>query len=87
MVAIYFLLGGNKVFYFCRAMVVCVGGFFAVTMVWGARMLRVVVVCILVMLRGHAHHCPMVMMGNSSERHQHKGGKHYRQYGKLTFQY
>ena len=86
MFAVYFLLGGNKVFHFCHAVIVCVGMFFAVAVVRGTRMTLIVVVRLIVVLRSHAHHRAMVMVRHSGKRQQQEGGNRYGQYGKLTFQ-
>jgi hypothetical protein len=86
MLAVYFLLGGNKVFHFCRAVTAGIVVFLAGIMVCSARMTLIVVVCRIMVFRGQAHHRPMVMVRHSAKRHQQESGNRYSQYGEFTFQ-
>jgi hypothetical protein len=81
MLAVYFLLGGNKVFLFCRAMVGGIGVIFAGAMMRRAGVVHIVVMSLLMLFHGHAHHRAMMVVRYGGERYQQKGGKRYGQYG------
>jgi hypothetical protein len=72
--AVYFLLGGNKVFQFCHAMVggIGVGG---IVVVCSACVVRIVAVCVVMMRCGHTHHGAMMMMGNGGNATSRKAAK------------
>jgi hypothetical protein len=68
MLAVYFLLGGNKVFLFCRTMVGGIVVIFAGAMMRRAGVVHIVVVHFFVLFRRHAHHRARVMVRHGGER-------------------